>query len=156
MKKHTQSNKSERPSPRPQYRNFVYFLMAVATIWTTLVFATEGHAAIGTVKNVGEIVHNLHLEDSNPGTILESQVLEQPVPSSQLSKCCGQTEGHKQMHDSCQTSCPAPGGTLPANRVWLLPAHAMLTTKFTPLVVGTAESLLHQRPNRPPIGGYWA
>jgi len=156
MKKHTKSNKSERPSPGPQYRNFVYFLMAVATIWTTLVFATEGYAAIGKVKNVGEIAHNLHLEDSNSGTTPEFQALEQPVLLSQLSGCCEQTEGHKQMNGSCQTSCPASGGTLLANRVWSLPAHALRTTKFALFLVATPNSLLHQRLNRPPITSCWA
>lgn len=156
MKKHAKSSKSERPSPRLQYRNLVYFLMAVAMIWTTLVFATGGYAAVGTVKNVGEIVHNRHLHDSNPGTTLETQVLKQPVHSSKLSMCCGQAEGHKQMHDSCPTSCPAPGGTLLANWVWWLPAHALLTTKFTPLLVATPDSLLNRRLNRPPIAGRWA
>jgi hypothetical protein len=153
MKKHTNSNKSERTSPGPQYRNFVYFLMAVAALWTTLVFATEGYAAIGTVKQVGEIADNLHLEDSNPGTILEFQALEQPALSSQLSNCCEQTEGHKQMNGSCQSSCPAAGGALPVNRAWLLPAHVLRTTKFVPFLVAAPDSLLHQRLNRPPIAG---
>lgn len=153
MKRPTKSNESKQPSSRPRFRSFVYFLMTVATIWTTLVFSTGGYAAIGTMKNVGEIVFNHNLAHSNLETIPEFHMLEQPVFSSPTSNCCEQTEGHTQMRDSCQTSCPASGGTLPANRVWLLPAHALLTTKFAPLEIGTPESLLHQRLNRPPIAG---
>lgn len=156
MKRHTKSNECKQPAPGPRHRGFVYFLMTVATIWATLVFAAEGYATTGTMKNIGEAVHNLNLADSNPGTKLEFQALEQPIISSQLSKCCGHTKDHKQMADSCQTSCPPPGDTLSANRAWLLPTHALLAMRFAPLVVGTPDSLLHQRLNRPPITGHSA
>ena len=153
MKRHTKSNEYKQPTPRLRYRGFVYFLMTVATIWATLVFAAEGNAATGNMKNVGEIVHNFNFAGSNLGANLEFRALGQPNFSSQLSKCCGQTKDHKQMPGSCQTSCPASGSTLSADRVWLLPTHAFLTMTFAPLVIGAPNSTLHQRLNRPPIIG---
>lgn len=156
MKRHTKSNECWHPIRGPRHRSFVYFLMTVSMILAAFTFAVEGSAATGTMKGAGEIVHNLNLVDSNPGTIRALRALEQSILSSQLSKCCGQTKDHKQMPGSCQTSCPTPGSTLSANLLWWLPAHALLTMKFAPLVVGTPDSLLHQRLNRPPITGHSA
>ena len=151
MKRHEKINECEQPAPRPRRCNFVYFLMAVATIWAALVFAPQGFAATGTMKSAGENVQILYPADTGAGTALDSRKLEPPVFSSRLSGCCGQTRDHKEMPGSCQMSCPAPGCDLSAIQAWLSPALAFHSVRFSPIATGAPNSLLHQRLNRPPI-----
>ena len=132
-------------------RGFVFSLMAIVTVWTALFIATGGHAATGTMKNAGEIAHSLNLEDSARGSNLEFRALEQSDVSSYLSGCCGHAKDHGQIPGSCHMSCPAAWGALSANRVLLSPVPTLLTMQFVPPVDGSADSLLHQRLNRPPI-----
>lgn len=151
MERREEINECEQPAPRPRRRDFVYFLMVVATIWAALVFAPQGFAATGTMKSAGENVQILYPADTGAGTALDSRKLEPPVFSSRLSGCCEQTRDHKEMPGSCQMSCPAPGCDLSAIQAWLSPAHAFHSVRFAPIATGAPNSLMHKRLNRPPI-----
>ena len=156
MTRYTNNNERQQRAPKPWRRSFVFFLAAIITMWAALFTATGGYAATGTMKNVGEIAHNLNLENSVRGSNVEFWAVAQSDFSSQLSGCCGHTKDHKQMPGSCHMSCPAAWGTLSANRVLLSPARTLLVMQFVPPVDGSADSLLHQRLNRPPIAGLLA
>jgi hypothetical protein len=132
---------------------FVNFTLSLALVWGVLLLAPQGFAATGAVKNSSVVVCTLDAVDIGADSGGKSSEVKPQAFLSSLSRCCEQSTDHKQMPESCQTPCPASGCTLSAIWVWQLPAHALLTMKFAPRVIGAPNSLLHQRLNRPPITG---
>ena len=151
MKRNEKFSECAQPVLRPRHGNYVGFLIAFATMWAALVFAPEGFAATGAMKNAGAIVHIVHPADIGSNVVLDSRKLELPVVASQLPGCCDQSRDHKEMPGSCQMSCPAAGCGLSAIQARLSPAHFFLSVKFGPIANGAPNSVLHQRLNRPPI-----
>lgn len=153
MKRQEKISDWMQPVPRPQLRNFVFFLMAVATMWAALTFVSAGFAATGAIKNAGAIVHTLYPDPTviGAGTNLDTVKLELLDLSSQLGLCCELNREHKEKPGSCQMSCPAPTFSLLAIQAWQSPAHDLLSVRFAPFATGAPNSLLHQRLNRPPI-----
>ena len=151
MKRNSKVTGSNRQLLLSGFHGFVNFALAIAAVWAVLLLAPLGFTATGAAKNSNVVVCTLYVVDTGADNSCSSSQVRSQGLLSNLSGCCEQSRDHNQMPESCQTSCPASGCTLSAIGVWQLPAHALLTMKFVPRVIGASNSLLHPRLNRPPI-----
>ena len=156
MTRYTSNNECQQRASKSWHREFVFFFVAIVTLWAALFIATGGYSATGPMKNAGEIVHGLNHEDSVRDSKLVFRAVEQSDDSTQLSACSGPNKNHNQLPGSCHLCCAGAWGALSASRVLSLPAHSLPTMQFVPSVTGSARSLLPQRLNRPPIKGFSA
>lgn len=142
---------SSRRLPLSGCSSFVNFALAFALVWVVLLLAPQDFAATGAMKNSNIVVCTLDAVDIGAVKGCKSSEVKSQAFLSSLSRCCEESDDHKQTPESCQTPCPTSGSTLCAIWVWDLPAHALLAIEFAPRVIGAPNSLLHQRLNRPPI-----
>ena len=151
MKRNNKVTGSNRQLLLSGFHGFVNFALAIAAVCAVLLLAPHGFTATGAAKNSNVVVCTLHVVDIGADNSCNSGQVRSQALLSNLSGCCEQGRDHNQLPESCQTSCPASGCTLSTVLVGQLPAHALLTRKFLPRVIGASNSLLHPRLNRPPI-----
>ena len=152
MKRNSKVSGSNRQLFLPGLRGVVNFALAIAAVWAVLLLAPQGFAAAaGAVKDTKVVVCTLESTDIGADKRCNSREVKSQVFLSGLSLCCEQSRNQTHMAESCQTSCPASGCALSAHQVWQLPVHNLLALKLVPRVIGSPNSLLHQRLNRPPI-----
>lgn len=151
MKRHEKINDRMQPVPGPRLRDFVYFLMIVATIWAALVFAPGAFAASGAMTNADTSIQIRHSAVIGGDTGRDYLSLEAQVLPSKHPGCCERGSDSRGISGSCQTSCPAHGCGLSGIQAAQSPTPTLASTRFRPLAAIVPNSLLHQRLNRPPI-----